>query len=280
MIRLIRNADDLGLTASVSARVGELLAARHLDDASLLACGEAFEAAAQALHGAGAAQVGLHLCATGGEAPVCDPKLLPTLAPGGRFRAAWPRVALAAAARRISARELEREWTAQAERVLSAGFGLSHLDGHQHLHLLPSFLPVTLALAKRFDVPFVRAPRADDPAAWSTGGAGRLRSRLLARFGAAARAAIVREGLPEPPRVLGLAEAGGMDAARWERLLDRLPRDGTFEAVLHPGTADAATRERYRWGYAWEAEAAALEKLGPALVARGIAPTSFASLTG
>ncbi len=282
MTRLVLTADDAGLAAPLSLRIAALLRAGRLSATSLLACGPAFREATEALRSAGIVEAGVHLCAVGGEAPLSPPAAVPTLAPGGRFPGSWPAVAARVAAGRVRLAEVEREWEAQLLAVRDAGLRVTHVDSHQHLHLLPALLPVALHLARRFDVPFVRAPRADDPAAVGApaGFAARSRSRLLAAFGAAARHRIASAGLPEPPRVLGLAEAGRMTLGRWKSLLPALPGGGAFEVVLHPGDDDPVARIRYPWGYAWEEEAAALEseELARLLASRGIETVPFSRL--
>jgi predicted glycoside hydrolase/deacetylase ChbG (UPF0249 family) len=279
--RLVLNADDAGLAPGLSRRIASLLASGRLGGTSLLACGEAFDEAVLALREAGVADAGVHLCLVGGEAPLSPQEHVRGIAPGGRFPRSWPAVAARVASGLAPVAEVEREWEAQVVAVLSAGLRVTHLDAHQHLHLLPRLLPAAVALARRFDVPFVRAPRGDDPAATADPGlSGSARARLLALFGASARRLLSRAGLPEPPRVLGLAEAGRMDLGRWRRLLDALPSEGTFEVVLHPGVEDARARLRYPWGYSWEEEAAALEGDGlfGMLSARGAACVRFADL--
>ena len=281
MTRLVLNADDAGLAGPLSRRVAALLRAGPLSDTSLLAVGAACREASEALRAAGVAEAGVHLCLVGGEAPLSAPDAVRSLAPTGRFPASWLSVAARVSSGRVRIAEVEREWEAQTEAVLAEGFRLTHLDSHQHLHLLHRLLPVALALARRFAIPFVRAPRFDDPAAFaSPGAAGRARSRLLAVFGAAARRRIASAGLPEPPRVLGLAEAGRMTSARFRALLLRLPRRGDFEVVLHPGADDASARAHYPWGYSWEEEAAALESddLRRLLLERGAEVVPFSSL--
>ena len=282
MTRLVLNADDAGLAPGLSRRVASLLASGRLCGTSLLACGTAFDEAVRALREAGVVDAGVHLCLVGGETPLSPPERVGGIAPGGRFPRSWPAVAARVASGLAPVAEVEREWEAQVVAVLSAGLRVTHLDAHQHLHLLPRLVPAAVALARRFDVPYVRAPRGDDPAATADPGlAGSARARLLALFGAGARRLLSRAGLPEPPRVLGLAEAGRMDLARWRTLLDALPSEGTFEVVLHPGVEDARARERYPWGYSWEEEAAALEDdgLSEPMSARGVARLSFAELS-
>ncbi len=284
MTRLVLTADDAGLAAPLSRRIASLLASGRLSATSLLACAPAFAEAVHALAAAGVSEAGVHLCAVGGETPLSPRPSVPTLAPGGRFPGSWPIVAARVASGRVRLAEVEREWEAQLAAVRDAGLRVTHLDSHQHLHLLPGLLPIALALARRFDVPFVRAPHSADPAAIGApaGPAGRARTRLLSLFGAAARRRIAAAGLPEPPRVLGLAEAGRMTLPRWRSLVAGIPRTGTFEVVLHPGSDDPAARARYPWGYEWEAEARALEsdELSRLFASRELEVVSFSRLAG
>ncbi len=278
MIRLVLNADDVGLAPALTRRVVSLLTRGAVTDASVLAAGAAFPDAAAGLLAAEARSSGVHLCLVGGERPVSPPASIPSLlASGGVFRPAWPHALTALTAGRIRVAEVEREWEAQIARVAASGLAVTHLDSHQHLHLHPALFPVAVRLAKRFSVPYVRAPRADDPASAFAPPAGRLRARLLALLGARGRKALHAAGLPEPPRVLGLAEAGRMTASRLARVLDGLP-DGDYELVVHPGDDDDSQRARYAWGYAWREEADALESTVAGLASRGIVPVTFAAL--
>ena len=280
MTRLVLNADDFGLAPAHARRIATLRAKGLLTDTSLLANGVSFEAAVTGLRGAGLSETGVHLCLTGGEAPVCAPRDIPSLLAGPVFRPHWLAVLAALAAGRIRRAEVEREWEAQIGRAVGAGLSITHLDSHQNLHLHPLLFPVAVTLARRFRVPFVRAPREDDPPARSDAPPGaRLRAWLLARLGGRGRRLLARAGLPEPPRVLGLAEAGHMTAARFRRAVADLP-EGDYETALHAGDEDDVTRARYRWGYAWREESEALESgaIAAALAERGIEAVSFGAL--
>ncbi|HEX7528472.1 MAG TPA: ChbG/HpnK family deacetylase [Thermoanaerobaculia bacterium] len=281
MTRVVLNADDFGLAPAHMRRVAALRAQGLLTDVSLLANGTSFSEAARRLTAAGLFETGVHLCITGGERPVSAPRDVPSLLSGDAFRAHWPAVLTALTAGRIRRAEVEREWEAQIARAEGAGLRVTHLDSHQNLHLHPILFPVAVALARRFRVPFVRAPRADDPPGRPDAPPfSRLRARLLALLGGRGRKLLDAAGLPEPPRVLGLAEAGHMTASRFQRAVADLP-EGDYEVALHSGDEDDVTRARYRWGYDWRGEAEALESgaVAAVLAARGIAAVSFAALT-
>ena len=281
MTRVILNADDFGLAPAHTRRVAALRAKGLLSDVSLLANGTSFDEAALGLRGAALSETGVHLCITGGERPVSAPRDVPSLLSGVSFRAHWPGVLLALTAGRIRRAEVEREWEAQIARAEGAGLRVTHLDSHQNLHLHPFLFPVAVALALQFRVPFVRAPRADDPPGRPDAPPlSRLRARLLALLGSRGRRLLDEAGLPEPPRVLGLAEAGHMTAARFARAIANLP-EGDYEVALHSGDEDDVTRARYLWGYDWRGEAEALESgaVAAALAARGMPTVAFGALT-
>ena len=281
MTRVVLNADDFGLAPAHARRVAALRAKGLLSDVSLLANGMSFDEAARSLRAAGIGETGVHLCITGGERPVSAPRDVPSLLSGDSFRAHWPGVLLALTAGRIRRAEVEREWEAQIARAEGAGLRVTHLDSHQNLHLHPLLFPVAVTLARQFHVPFVRAPRAGDPPGQPDAPLlSRLRARLLARLGGRARKLLDAAGLPEPPRVLGLAEAGHMTAARFQRAVENLP-EGDYEVALHAGDEDDVTRARYHWGYDWRGEAEALESgaVAAALAARGIETVGFGALS-
>jgi chitin disaccharide deacetylase len=280
LTRVVLNADDFGLAPAHTRRVAALRAKGLLTDVSLLANGTSFSEAARSLTAAGLSETGVHLCITGGERPVSAPRDVPSLLSGGAFRGHWPAVLLALTAGRIRRAEVEREWEAQITRAEGAGLRVTHLDSHQNLHLHPLLFPVAVALARRFRVPFVRAPRADDPPGRPDAlPLSRLRARLLALLGGRGRRLLDEAGLPEPPRVLGLAEAGHMTTALFANAVANLPEDD-YEVALHPGEEDDVTRARYVWGYDWRGESGALESgaVAAALAARGIATVGFGAL--
>jgi chitin disaccharide deacetylase len=281
LTRVVLNADDFGLAPAHTRRVAALRAKGLLTDVSLLAVGTSFDAAVLGLRGAGALETGVHLCITGGERPISAPRFIPSLLAGEFFRPHWRGVLVALTAGRIRRAEVEREWEAQIVRAEGAGLRVTHLDSHQNLHLHPLLFPVAVAVARRFRVPFVRAPRGDDPPGRPDAPPlSRLRARLLALLGDRGRKQLDVAGFPEPPRVLGLAEAGHMTAARLERAVSNLP-EGDYEIALHAGDEDDVTRARYHWGYDWREEAEALESgaVAAALAARGIATVAFAALS-
>jgi predicted glycoside hydrolase/deacetylase ChbG (UPF0249 family) len=247
---LIVNADDYGLTPGVSAGILEAHRNGIVTSTSVLAVAPAFEESAPALRSCPDIGIGVHLAAVGEDPPLLPASRVPSLVgKDGRFPATWRAFLLRA--RRVRPSELEAEFSAQIERARSAGFAVDHLDAHQHLHLLPSVREVVLRLARRFAIPAIRVPRAG-PRRLAGIGVGLL-ARGLAREAA-------RVGIVYPEACEGFDDSGAMRAGPLRRALERIASSDaqSAEILVHPGAAADPARERYRWGYDWSGELAAL----------------------
>ncbi len=248
---LIVNADDYGLTASVSR--GILRAHREgiVTSTSVLALASGFADSGPWLRDEARLGVGVHLATVGEDPPLLSAREVPSLVDRhGRLPSTWKVFLARATAGRIDAADLAREFRAQLEAVQQLGVTVSHLDSHQHLHLWPLVREVVLDLAVEAGIGAVRVPRSTTPFP----GAG---VNLLAA--ALARRATSR-GLSFPTRAAGVDEAGRMDGDRIESALARLSASGAgaVELSAHPGEADDPDRARYDWDYRWGEELAAL----------------------
>jgi chitin disaccharide deacetylase len=155
---LILCADDYALTEGVSRAIGELAAARRLSATSAMVTTPHWPAMAQrlAVH-RGHLAVGLHLNLTLG-APA---GIMPKLAPGGAFPGRNA-LMLRALPGLLGAREVRDEIERQLDAFeRSIGFPPDHVDGHEHVHVLPGIRSVLLeAIARRYGTvkPLVRDP--------------------------------------------------------------------------------------------------------------------------
>jgi chitin disaccharide deacetylase len=249
---LIVNADDYGLTAGVSRAILRAHRDGIVTSTSALALAPGFAASAPALRDTPGIGVGAHLAAVGEDPPLLTAREVPTLVDGrGRLASSWrvflPRVA----AGRIDLEDVRREFTAQVDCLRDAGLVLDHVDTHQHVHLWPAVGAVVLDVADKAGIGAVRIIRS---ASW--GPVGMTVRRLSVRLERRARA----RGLFFPASATGLDEAGTLEPERLLAALGRLARSGgpSAELATHPGEAGDADLDRYRWGYVWDRELAAL----------------------
>jgi len=249
---LIVNADDYGLTPAVSRAILQAHRDGIVTSTSALALAPGFAASAPALRDTPGIGVGAHLAAVGEAPPLLSAREVPTLVDGrGRLASSWrvflPRVA----AGRIDPEDVRREFTAQVDCLRDAGLVLDHVDTHQHVHLWPAVGSVVLDVAEKAGIGAVRIIRS---ARWSP--VGLTVRQLAARLERRARS----RNLRFPAAATGLDQAGTLERDRMLSALGGLARSGAPSAELatHPGEAGDSDLDRYRWGYVWDRELAAL----------------------
>ncbi len=270
-IRLIVNADDLGLTAGVNRAVAELAGKRALTSSTLMANGAAFDDAVTQAASQPALGIGCHVVLVDGT-PVAPADAVPSLVQAdGRLRDSLIGFIADLQRGRIREAEIEVEAAAQIRRLQTAGIAVTHVDTHKHTHLFPRVARPLLRAAQACGVPAIRNPFEQ---AWS---ANLTRGALFRKIEVAAlrnfqeRFHILRQaaGLRCPDGSIGVSATGSLDAATLQRLLDAAP-DGTWELVCHPGYNDTdLARMKTRLRTTRDIERQALLQLIPGAVAAG-----------
>ena len=146
LVRLIINADDLGLTEGVTRGILEAHEAGVVTSASMLVNTPGFDDAVRRVAGHPALSVGLHLNLTVGR-PVADPATVASLLDSGTGQfLSLGRLIRRALSGRVVSEHVLRECEAQIGRLRASGVGVTHLDSHRHVHALPGLLqPIALA---------------------------------------------------------------------------------------------------------------------------------------
>ena len=235
---------------------------------SIVANGAAFDDAIEKLRGVPSLEAGVHLTLVEEKPLTCI-----------RFPRKYTSFVPIYLARVISIGAIERELRAQIEKVLATGLRVTHLNGHQHLHVLPRIFEVVKKLASEYLIDYVRivnegagvvrasgAPLGGGTPEARTTPARRVAMSALSFLGRRARAG----GRGRPPlhndRTIGVAEAGRLRDVI--ALFDRVT-EGVTELVTHPGVA---VRGYDHWDYDWDDETRALcdPRLRGELAKRGI----------
>lgn len=246
MKRLVVNADDFGMAESINEGILEAHCRGIVTSTTLLANGAAFDAAVAMAKSAPKLGVGVHLNLSQGE-PVADPaQVRSLLGDDGEF--ARPPAALLRGLLSGSVRldEVERELSAQIEKVRAAGVAITHLDGHKHVHMLPRVFPVVLRLAKRYDIPAVRRASEHSGGMFRTLGRKKsvavvkqsMKSQALNLMTRNSRALLRQAGIHFPMHFFGITQTGFLDQQELAVLLRRVP-EGTSELMCHPGRPDS-----------------------------------------
>ena len=92
--------------------------------------------------------------------PILAPKQIPSLIDPktGRFYADHGAFVKAYAKGKIRMSDVRHEWEAQIEKFLASGLIPTHVDSHQHMHVLPGLIDVALDLCARYMIPAMRIP--------------------------------------------------------------------------------------------------------------------------
>jgi predicted glycoside hydrolase/deacetylase ChbG (UPF0249 family) len=239
--QLIVTADDAGLHRGMND--GVLRAHRDgiVTACSIVANGAAFEDAIERLRDTPTLEAGVHLT-------LVEEKPLTAM----RFPRKYTSFVPLYLAGRISIDAIERELRAQIEKVLATGLRVTHLNGHQHLHLLPRIFALVARLAREYGIGYVRTVNERSP---------RPAIKALSFLG--------RRASGTNHRTIGVSIAGHLRDV--VPLLDEV--EGVTELVTHPGVA---VRGYDHWSYEWDDETRALcdPRLRAELAKRGIELTS------
>ncbi|UTV81746.1 hopanoid biosynthesis-associated protein HpnK [Acidithiobacillus sp. YTS05] len=235
--KVIFNADDFGLDASVNAAVASAHQYGVLNSASLMVSAAAASEAIQLARNLPDLGVGLHLTLVDGY-PVLPAAQVPDLVDAhGRFAAdLWRRGVRYFFLPRVR-RQLAAEIAAQYAAFADSGLHLDHVNAHKHLHAHPTVLHLLIEIGKRFALRAVRIPR--EPLALArqlapVTGSAALGARLLLPWVARMRHVIRSQGLFCNDLLLGLQSTGQMDADRLQRALAVVPAGQVTELYFHP----------------------------------------------
>ena len=157
-MRIIVNADDLGLSESVNRAIFHGMQRQVITSATMLANGPAVKAAARELKRFPDCSFGVHLNLTEFE-PVCPGSLRDLRSilnenkcfNGNSVREVHIGVPML--------RAIYREWCSQVDTLIQLGVEPSHFDAHHHVHTIPQLLPVLRALRRRYKIDKVRLSR-------------------------------------------------------------------------------------------------------------------------
>lgn len=242
---LIVTADDFGIAESVNNAIREAHRDGIVTSASLMANMPAFEhAVTSVLPETPELGVGAHLCLTSGRP--CSPPAKVQLLVDDRgmfchgFVGLWR--LLLSKRRRDVLSQIEEELNAQFSRLLDAGIAIDHIDGHQHVHMLPGVQTLVMQLAEEHRLivrkSIERWSALPPTAAGLTQGLPKAIVLRLCDLTSATR-------LPQVDlqvEYTGVFASGRMTASRLKKSIRNLP-PGVTELNTHPGPGSVAGEE-------------------------------------
>ena len=260
MKRLIVNADDFGLHTKVNHGIIEGYQNGCIRSTSFIAAGEAAEEAASLARENPGLGVGAHLTLVA-ERPVLPPDQVRSLVDAdGRLFADHGVFIKHFISGQIRLDELYAECDAQITKAESMGVQLSHIDSHQHLHVLPKVIDICIALAKKHGIYKMRLPAED---CMFTGGYPAPIARHIAKCGLTtcarmAKSKLLQAHIAVPHAFFGMLAGGHMYEKYFLPILHALP-EGVSEIMVHPGVDNLVLDNIYHWNYHWEEELASVK---------------------
>jgi predicted glycoside hydrolase/deacetylase ChbG (UPF0249 family) len=247
--RVIVNADDLGFSPAVNEGIVRAHLEGIVTSATISPNMPAAAAAVGLLSGLDRLGVGVHLNASQG--PPLSAQGRELAGSDGQMDYTATGIVLACCLRPRLLDVVAAEFDAQIRWVLDHRIKPTHLDTHRHTHAFGPVFARVAALARRYNIRFVRRHRepldALPASAWP-GRRGpqaamhrgldprRCVSRILTVLGAANAAAAPQ--LHGTSWTLGVAHTGMIDSA-WLIRAARTLRPGVTEIMTHPGLAEA-----------------------------------------
>ena len=285
--RLIVNADDLGLTASVNRGIVEAHRAGIVTSATLMANGAAYDDAVSLVSGESRLGIGCHVDLVQ-LSPTLSPAQVPSLCENGHFRHGLAALAARSVLGRIDPGEVASEVAAQIRKLQSSGIKVSHLDTHKHAHVFPAILSPLLRAARDCGVRAIRNP-------FEPGAANRLLDvaarpglvkrwaavRILSSMAPQFRRKVRQEGLFTTDGTVGIVFTGSLTQERLCELLRNVP-DGCWELVMHPGYNDSVlpALSRLTSEREWELALLVSSQTRKAVANAGIELITYADLGG
>jgi chitin disaccharide deacetylase len=214
------NADDFGFTRDVNAGIVRAHRDGILTSTTLMANGDAFEDAVRLAGEVPTLDIGAHLQMVQG----------PSLSvPGRALPETVTQLMLA-----LGDWDIERELTAQVEKILAAGIRPTHLDTHKHTHLLPPVLRAVARISKRYGIRWVRKPVDLAMPAPRASVKTKLAAVVMRQMAGHFDRVLAEHGARATDHFAGFVWTGDYTAAELAELIGRLP-EGITEFMCHPG---------------------------------------------
>lgn len=261
MKELIVNADDFGLDPLVNEGIMRAWRNGFVTSTSVITCAPAFDDAVERLQkmpltGNNGLGTGIHLTLVGGLKPVLPAEEIPTLLTNeGVFPKDYKEFAKMFYFGGMKITEIQAELEAQIDKGIASGLKFTHLDSHQHVHVLPGVQDIAIKLCRTYSIPAMRVPA---EAYGFFGGYNCSAGRKIGKWGLTFWAERLRSKLAEykiktTDHFFGMAAGGNLNEELVGNILKAVP-EGTSEIMTHPGISNTALAEKFPWDYHWEAE--------------------------
>lgn len=150
--QIILNADDLGFSLGVNKAILKASTEGYLSHASLMGNTTYFQhAIEEVIPKCPRLKVGVHVNLTCASALSSEN----SLTTNGELKNTFVTLLFRRKTKRVL-EDLEKEIELQILKIKNAGVNISHIDGHEHVHIIPSINTIVRRLAKKYNISRVR----------------------------------------------------------------------------------------------------------------------------
>ena len=256
--QLIVNADDFGLHTLINHGIIKGHREGFITSTSIMPSAAAYDEAVELAQANPNLGIGVHLTLVGGVQPVLPKDKIASLVDAeGRFLPDYVAFAKRFYTGGVKSSELEAELRAQIEKALASNLNITHIDSHQHTHVLPGINGLVRKLCNEYNIKRERIPK--EGYTFSGGFAAGL-GRKIGRAGLSFCADLAalganKDGIKHPDYFFGMLAGGHLTAELVGNIIRVLP-EGVSEIMTHPGLETAPLAKLYDWHYTWETELA------------------------
>jgi len=234
VITLIVHADDFGIDKETNLGIQYGFNNGILTSTSIMATGEAFDHAIQIARTTPKLDIGIHLTLTETKPLLPTEQVNSLISRSGDFHIHINRFLLQYMTGKINLIEVNNELEQQIKKVLKENISITHIDGHQHIHVLPKIWSITTALAKKYNIPYIRIP--NEKIKFADGqkitGVSRMLQLLILR--AFCKRCKTNE-FNKDISFFGFLSGGKLNSYSFNYLLNNMPKETVNELMCHPG---------------------------------------------
>ncbi len=130
--------------------------------------------------------------------------------------------------------EVEKEIEVQILKAISSELKITHLNGHNHIHVFPNVIDIMIKLARKYRINWMRLPHEVSYTSYLK--EKRIKS-ILSKFSKIAKINIIKNKLKTTDAFYGILNMHDMHFEKLSKILSSL-KDGTNELMVHPAYID------------------------------------------
>ena len=232
MKRLIVTADDFGYSKYTNNAIIECFRKGFVTSTSLTVNNKHFNGSIKILKQNKNLDVGIHINLTEFK-PLTKSKAL--IDRNGAFidKSRW----FDGYYKKIDKNEIENEINAQILKAISSRLNITHINGHNHIHIFPNIIDVVVTLAKKYKIKYVRLPNEKIVNETQKQSSELQKRNIMAKFSKSAKDKILKNGLKTTDAYYGILDMNDLDFDRLSMALASI-KDGTSELMVHPAYVD------------------------------------------